>query len=140
MKTKIDRELRKTWATRWHHGKDSRQTRIFLPAADPKKARELIKKPRNIFSRLVQFITGHNFARRHQGLVDKTSHGMCRLCSEEEETSSHLINNCKRLYLQRRHYFDIPTGDFITPDWSVSQLAAFIQDPLISWVMDGLGE
>ena len=33
VKTKIDKELRKTWATRWRHGKDSRQTRIFLPAA-----------------------------------------------------------------------------------------------------------
>ena len=49
------------WEKRWHKAKEYRQTKIWFPDLDPNKAKKLLEQPREVYSRLVRWITGHNF-------------------------------------------------------------------------------
>lgn len=50
---------------------------------------------------MIRAITGHDYRRRHEGLISTTEAENCRFCNEEEESSDHIVNRCPRL-LQRR--------------------------------------
>ena len=58
---------------------------------------------------MVQFITGHNYMKRHQSIVDYGYPEMlecwCRLCDDGEESSYHLLVECDRLHNKRRAIF-----------------------------------
>ena len=56
---------------------------------------------RKSFSALVQFVTGHNFLRSHQAIVDfgigyfpELPQAQCRFCQQEEESTYHILVNC----------------------------------------------
>ena len=87
---------------------------------------------RDHLSRVVRAITGHDFRRKHEGLVNATQDTLCRFCEKETESSHHIVDNCPRLSQKRSFYFDRPLGLSITPDWEPKQLAAFLSDPTIS--------
>ena len=81
---------------------------------------------------MIRAISGHDFRKRHEGLVQGIVPSNCRFCGDEEETSSHVINNCPRLSKKRMDYFRTPMGTEVTPNWKPEQLAAFLSDPIIS--------
>ena len=53
---------------------------------------------RKDLGRLARFLTGHNFMKRHQAIVNKLSQveAQCRFCNEEGvvEDSFHIIKRC----------------------------------------------
>ena len=87
---------------------------------------------RDNVSRMTRAITGHDFRRKHEGLVNNSNDTACRFCNGQVESSSHIISDCPRLAWKRSHYFKRPLGLDVTPDWEPKQLAAFLSDPLIS--------
>ena len=85
-------------------------------------------------------MTGHDFRRRHEGIINKVPAELCRKCYLAEETSYHVINECEPLIWERRIYFDSLTGLDVTPDWTLDQLARFLQESSISWWENGNAE
>ena len=92
-----------------------RQTRMFFPHLRPEFSFDLVNSHREVYSMLVQLITGHNYANRHQfiidsnnGLVDpiRDKHlALCSLCGEDEESSLHLLAECSALMNLRLQVF-----------------------------------
>ena len=131
-----------SWAKRWMDAKKEdgspkyRQTKFFFKAPDKAKAYHLMRANRESLGIMIQFITGHTFLRRHQGLIDKSADPdasidkSCRLCKNGEETPFHLVMECEELTHHRsrlfRHQKDRPTDPDCTIQWSVRSLASFI--------------
>ena len=120
------------WNKRWTKGKDARQTRIYFPKIDLSKSAKIRKMNRNQIGQMIRALTGHDFRKRHEGLVRGIPVSNCRFCHTEEETSSHIINSCPRLTEKRMECFRIPYGSEVNPTWQPEQLAAFLSDPTIS--------
>ena len=82
-------------------------------------------------SRLVQYITGHAFLRRHNKIVE---HGTkdhidlkdCRLCGMEEETPHHLITKCEVLAMHRYSLFGKQELDTYVHNWGVPQMLYYL--------------
>ena len=130
------------WKELWHKERLNkltltRQTRMFFPYPRPRFAFQLINQKRDIYSMLVQLITGHNYAKRHQflintkkGLLDPDldiNQSMCSLCGEAQETSFHILAECSRLMPLRLQIFGTHT---LTPPFvslKSHQLVAFLR-------------
>ena len=130
--TMVNERMHELWNTRWVKGKDARQTRIFFPTVNLSKSNKIRKMNRTNISNMVRAITGHDFRRRHQALMEGGGITTCRLCNEGEESSSLLVDSCPRLQGKRMDIFGTPPGSAVSPIWKPEQLAAFLSDPLIS--------
>ena len=138
--SEVNAKMEELWKIRWEQGKDARQTRIFFPTINLSKSKKIRKMNRKNVSNMVRAITGHDFRRRHQTLMEGEGNNMCRLCGEEEESSSHLVDRCPRLQAKRMEVFGTPPGSAVSPIWKPEQLAAFLSDPLISEMEASNGE
>ena len=131
-KSLVNDNIVKMWNERWVNGKDARQTRIFFPKVNLSKSAKIRQMDRMNISRVIRALTGHDFRKRHEGLVRGVEASNCRFCWQEEETSSHIINDCPRLAEMRMDKFKTSLGSKVTPTWQPEQLAAFLSDPSIS--------
>ena len=131
-RTEVFNSISDLWNKRWQAEKSCRQTKIFFPEINRSKSAKIKSSNRTTLSRLVRGITGHDFRRRHEGLIEGVSRGNCRFCEEEEESSDHIINHCPRLTVLRSDTFGTLRGFPVTPNWQPEQLAAFLSDPTIS--------
>ena len=125
-KQKIKQALYKEWQMLWDRRQDCRQTKIFFPSPNSKKSKLLLQNNRIIYSRTVRYLSGHNFLRRHENLINPCISKLCRLCQNEEETSWHIIGACDALAniradIFQQHWMDDP------PSWDVEQLTKFLQ-------------
>ena len=130
--TAVDQYMVTKWNERWKQGKDARQTRIFFPEINLKQSKELRKLSRDNLSMAIRAITGHDFRRRHESIVQGFNLGNCRLCQQGEESADHLVNKCPTLIWKRMESFASPLGSQVTPHWQPKQLVAFLSDPSIS--------
>ena len=57
--------------------------------------------------RLIRFLTGHNFTRRHNMIVNKFHQavGWCRFCRDTEEDPFHIIKRCPEFSHIRKKIF-----------------------------------
>ena len=135
-KAELDKQIMgiitKMWNDQWIKRTDCRQTKILLPEVDLRKSKVIMGMSRENVSRIVRAVTGHDFRRKHEGLVKASQNTLCRFCEEKAESSSHIILDCPRLASKRTHYFNRPLGLSITPNWEPKHLAAFLSDPIIS--------
>ena len=58
-----------------------------------------------MLSVMVQIITGHNFLKRHDSLVDKEDNNEYRLCLEDTKTSFLIVAECPALAEPRLRTF-----------------------------------
>ena len=72
MNRQINDIITAEWNSQWKARKDCRQTKLLFPAVDLNKSRKIMKMSRDHLSRLVRAITGHDFRRKHEGLVHGT--------------------------------------------------------------------
>ena len=98
---------------------------------DP-RGREICKLSRENCAQIIRWITGHNFLRRHQGLVDDEAALLCQVCQEEEETSSHIITECPGFRTLRNGYLGQPLNSAeLDEKWKVFDLNNFLNNPHI---------
>ncbi len=120
--------LMESWEEAWRLKEPCRQTKIWLPKPNPHKGKIMVKLKRLTLGTVTRWITGHNFLRRHQHLLDPTNYRSptCRLCYHEDETSSHLLLNCPTLDATRLRFFRQrrPKPPF---PWEVHQLVDFLE-------------
>ena len=138
LKAVFKEKIHKRWMTSWTARTDCRQTKQWFPEVDSKKAFQIINMDRPQFSRMCQLITGHNYMRRHEGLVNhlEGEQLLCRLCGEEEETSYHIIGECDALATQRLANFGLITQSHRLV-WSLSQVSGFIREANLEDLIDG---
>ena len=103
-KTAILHKFRDLWRSQWQAREDCRQTKFFRPKAGVSSL-DLLTKSRKKISMFTQIMTGHNFLKRQESLVQGTTDSECRLCLEEEETSIHVFFQCQALRQQRIQIF-----------------------------------
>ena len=102
-----------------------------------RKASEIIECDKLEFGRMVRFITGHAFLRRHNWIIDPERFSSCRFCGDDEEgeTPWHFIAQCPAFIINRRVF--TPEGDINVdtltnpPEWEVYQLREFLSNPRV---------
>ena len=126
------------WSDRWSARPDCRQTKLWFPDIDRRRSFEYLRLSRHRYSLMIQIITGHNFLRYHQGLVDGAEDEddyLCRFCLEDDETSSHIIADCIAMEVARQNVF--LTQDLGLPlTCSYKEMAAFISEADIKDLWD----
>jgi ribonuclease HI len=102
----IQDEITRRWNARWKALPTCRQTKNWFPEVNRCKAMDLLKRAKRAqYGLAIQFITGHNFLRRHEALISPGLDKTCRLCEEKEETAFHLAVECPRLIEHRMEAF-----------------------------------
>lgn len=100
------------WEKYWSDRLDCRQTKLWFPAPNRQRARQLMALNRTDFGRVVRWVTGHCYLARHQSLLYNNSPD-CNLCQDGEETPWHLLWECPAV----PHRLKVP------PDkWSITEL------------------
>ena len=126
------------WQDKWAHRGDCRQTKQWMPRISRKISYNILGLGRKTVSWLVQLITGHNFMKRHESLVNGDEENMCRLCLEEEETSFHVMAECPALARPRLEVFGTPFQR--TPlQWTTKQVVSFVREASIDGLLDPAG-
>ena len=71
VKSELDLAAKKLWKVMWNMDPSCRQTKDWFPHGPrPGFAFEVLRLPRPICSQIIHFVTGHNFLRRHQAIID----------------------------------------------------------------------
>ena len=136
-KTAIHHKFRDLWRSQWQAREDCRQTKFFRPKAGV-SSWDLLTKPRKKISLFTQIMTGHNFLKRHESLVQGTTDSECRLCLEEEETSIHVFFQCQALRQQRIQIFRSGFLDQSQP-WPLKMISSLITEASIGSLLDPTG-
>ena len=129
-KSLIKSKIWAEWKRDWDWYGEARQSHYFLDGPSS-KFNLIYKYSRTSMSRLVQYITGHAFLRRHNKIVE---HGTkdhsdlhdCRLCGKEEETPHHLITKCEVLTMHRYSLFGRQELDTYFHSWKVPQMLWYL--------------
>ena len=118
VKSELDLAAKRLWKVMWNMDPSCRQTKDWFPHGPrPGFAFEVLRLPRPICSQIIHFVTGHNFLRRHQAIIDAENlrrleqfEGLgddeefheamdpivaCSLCGQDEETSYHIMCQCQ---------------------------------------------
>ena len=123
------------WQQRWDQRTDCRQTKQWMPRLSKALSFQILGLGRKTISWLVQLITGHNFLKRHEALVNGTADNECRFCMEDEETSFHCIAECPALARPRQEIFGTPFQT--TPlQWTIRQVVSFVCETSIDSLLD----
>ena len=88
---------------------------------------------------MVRWITGHNFLKRHNAIINQETNAVCRFCELELETSSHLITDCEVLVFKRSEIFLSYFLDKENPDWNVKALVKLITQSEMKSLEDSSG-
>ena len=123
------------WQQSWDNRPDCRQTKQWFPALHRHRSFSILNQGRKAISWLVQLITGHNFMKRHESLVNEDTDNECRLCLEDEETSLHIMAECPALARVRQQVFGTPFQS--TPlQWSTKEIVSFVREASIDSLLD----
>ena len=111
----IKKLMLRDWEKDWQTDVgETKQTRLFYPYLRPKHSWEVLNQMRPIYSLLIQLETGHNYMARHQHIIAENNKPpnapsmtdpTCTLCGTDEETSAHILAQCKALeHLRVKHF------------------------------------
>ena len=151
MSSELDLAANKLWKIMWNMEPSCRQTKHWFPNGPrPRFAFEVLHLPRPICSQIIHFVTGHNFLRRHQAIIeseelrrweqheglgsDNDFHeamepiASCSLCGQDEESSYHIMTECQRLATTRVGVFG--REDILPPydNIPVYKLISYLRD------------
>ena len=129
LKSTINDKIRQRWQVVWSNRSDCRQTKIWFPRIDKKLSYNLIMRSRYEMSLLVQVLTGHNYWKRHQALIDNSDDSECRLCMEDDESSFHILAECPALAWLRQQTFGTHFWEQGNPPpWTLDQVVRFLRE------------
>lgn len=92
----------------WEEIDTCRQTKEILSKRDYKLTITLLRTHRSQLRKIVGLITGHNTLNRHLYNLGITDSPMCRACMEAEETTKHILLDCKQVEVYRRKHLGSP--------------------------------
>ncbi len=108
IRNRYKKQMVAAWNERYKRDPRFRQTKMWFPEVDLPTSKRIMSLSRAELSHAVQVITGHNFLRRHNSLIDDgATYSECRLCLEDEETSHHIVAECPALGYARFQVFGV---------------------------------
>ncbi len=112
------------WNEAWVANPACRQTKLWFPAFNCVEARQLLSLTTPELGETLRWITGLNFTRQHQHLLDPATFrtNIRRLCHQEPESPEHLIKDCVTLDPLRRRFLETtkltkPYKKLFAPSW-----------------------
>jgi hypothetical protein len=133
IKGEITQEVCAKWSWKWSSSLACRQIKIFFKSSCRIKSKQLLQSGREKFGRAFRWLSGHNFLRRHNNLLDRVNNplSMCRMCGLEEETSIHVKIQCEALGQLSLKVFG---KHLLTEldDWKVKNLLKFLDYPRVA--------
>ena len=93
--------MEKEWTTRWSTGTGCRQSLANWPTPDHNLSKAWIKLTKQQISRNTQMLSGHNHFNYHMHILGEANDPICRLCTEDDESSIHLMDECPALAERR---------------------------------------
>ena len=137
--SKIEETTRQLWDQRWIQSSECRQTKQWFPVTNNSLSKKLMRTSRHQLGQIVQLVTGHNFLRYHQNLINNDINPLCRMCCEEDETSYHIVCKCPAFWKLRSDVFKTyETIDNL--EWSVRQVIKLVSNPQLSSLLEGEDE
>ena len=134
--SKIEEATRQLWDQRWTQSTDCRQTKQWFPVTNNTVSKKLMRTTRHQLGHIVQLVTGHNFLRYHQNVINNDIDPLCRMCCEADETSFHLVCECPAFWKLRAEVFKTyETIDNL--EWSVRQVLKLVSNPQLSRLLEG---
>lgn len=91
--------------TNWYNTTIARQSKRFV-TPNSSITRKLLVLSKKDLCTYTGLITGHCSVKYYLKLINKVQDDTCRFCSEEIETSEHLLCNCVALFSTRIKFFD----------------------------------
>ena len=86
----------------WENVPGLRQSKLLIK---PYSYKDILNLNKESIRKLVGFLTGHCGLRYHLNKLNLSSETECRFCSEEDESSEHILCNCPALHWLRRRIF-----------------------------------
>ena len=87
----------------------ARQTKNWFPKGPRAKlSYAILRLPRIACGQMIQFMTGHNFLKRHQAIINKGGDSRCRFCDKGEESTEHIMSYCDNFATLRQILFNDP--------------------------------
>ena len=130
LKTAIYAEWFNLWTadpTKFKH------TKIFFPRMDPKYSKHILRLNRTDLKLIIEIISGHTYLKVFSTKIKPLQNTLCRFCSTEDETISHLILNCPTFTIDR---YTLKLDLFLPQNynnegftWSIPLLLKFFQTP-----------
>jgi ribonuclease HI len=115
------------WNMEWKSSRPCRQTKLWFPNIDRKKAMQITQLKRPQHSVVTQLITGHSYLNRHQSLMTPGMSPNCQYCQEDEEqTAFHVIAECPCFWQARWSTFGESTLRHSA--WTVGKVVKFIRE------------
>ena len=98
-----------------------------------------MRTSRHQLGQIVQLVTGHNFLRYQQNVINSDINPLCRLCGEANEDAFHIVCICPAFWRLRAEVFKTyKTID--TLEWSVRQVLKLVSNPQLSSLLEREGE
>ena len=135
IKQRYRQGFRKMWQKYWENRPDCRQTKDWLPKISKQMSYSFLCLHRRELSWVVQLVTGHNFLKRHDALVNEDEDSECRLCMEDEETSWHILTACPAIAVQRQMVFGAAFRQ-APLQWSTKEVARFLREADVGSLLD----
>jgi len=119
-------QIQDEWMQEWQRHQTCRQTKLWFPSPNPGLSRKILRLDRPMIGRLIRWLTGHNFLRRHSNLIDPVTYSdaKCRLCGMEQETSSHVLADCITLDYNLLEVFKM-THMTLPYQWNLNHICNF---------------
>ena len=112
---------------------------VWFPVTNNSLSKTLMRTSRHQFGQIVQLVTGHNFLRYHQNLINNDINPLCRMCCEADETSYHIVCKCPAFWKLKADVFK--TYETINNlEWSVRQVLKLVSNPQLSSLLEGENE
>ena len=133
---KIKDHLIKEWRATWANLDACRQTKIFFNDVNINFSKKLVRLNRKDYSKVVRWVTGFAFLRRHNFITRMSHTPTCRYCDQDDETSSHIITQCPNLIWLRADCFKQYTMHAVNPEWRPFELVRYLRAPPVANLED----
>ena len=108
--------LETDWTKRWHATATLyRQSQANWTHPCKQALQTLIQMTKESISKVTHMITGHNYLKYFQNVIEEIDDPTCRLCREDSESSIHILDKCPMLSHKRMkilgHYISLVDGE-----------------------------
>jgi hypothetical protein len=135
-KSAIKRELKDNmlseWTIRWQSSTDFRQNKVWYPAPDMPKSKQLMKHTRPTIGRRARIFSGFSFFRKQSAIIAQSQNPplgdvSCRHCGEDEETPIHIIRDCGHFVQHRLDTIGVHQMPEDEPKWDMESMFCFLR-------------
>ena len=137
---RVESGTRKLWDQRWSISDNCRQTKQWMPLTNKIKASKLVNLDRKSLSLAVHLLSGHNYLRYHESLMDHEVPPYCREGCDSMETGWHVICECPATWKLRAEVFKTYQSLETPLEWSVYQINKIVSNPQVINLLEGRQE